>query len=139
MYECRSALCFHVTFVVAAALRTASKNQALLCGQMRASVRDATASHFDRLFGIGTMRRDAVFALCAATSINLGHCHRQKWRHRRRVGRGLCNALRRLLSCHSLEVGQGSLTLSVLTNHAIVQVKAQSVPGLTKLVEKNSR
>jgi len=82
------------------------------------------------------MRRDAVFALCAATSINPGHCHRQKWRHRRRVGRGLCNALRRLLSCHSLEVGQGSLTLSVLTNHAFVQVKAQSMPGLTNLDEK---
>ena len=31
---------------------------------------------------------------------------------------------------------QGSLTLSVLTNHAIVQVKAQSMPGLTNLDEK---
>ena len=31
-------------------------------------------------------------------------CHRQKWKERRGVGRGLCDAVMRLRSCHSLEV-----------------------------------
>jgi hypothetical protein len=43
---------------------------------------------------------------------------------------------RRTFGLNEAASGQGSLTLSVLTNHAIVQVKAQSVPRLTNLVEE---
>ena len=43
---------------------------------------------------------------------------------------------RRTFGLNEAPSAQGSLTLSVLTNHAIVQVKAQNVPGLTNLDEE---
>jgi len=43
---------------------------------------------------------------------------------------------RRTFGLNEAPSGQGSLTLSVLTNHAVVQVKAQSVPRLTNLGEE---
>ena len=72
MNECRSAFCFHVISASDAALRIASKNQALLCGHTRSALRGAIASQRARLSAIGTIRRVAVFALCAATSMNPG-------------------------------------------------------------------
>ena len=49
-------------------LLSRSKNQALLWGQMRPSPCSATANHFARFLEIGVSRREAVLALCAATS-----------------------------------------------------------------------
>jgi hypothetical protein len=43
---------------------------------------------------------------------------------------------RRTFGLNEAPSAQGSLNLSVLTNHAIVQVKAQNVPGLTNLDEE---
>ena len=70
MNECRSAFCFHVMQAEAAALRSASKNQGLLCGHTRAPLRSAIANQRERFSLSETVRRVAVFALCAATSMN---------------------------------------------------------------------
>jgi hypothetical protein len=43
---------------------------------------------------------------------------------------------RRTFGLNEAPSNQGSLTLSVLTNHAVVQVKAQGAPGLTNLDEE---
>ena len=57
---------------VSAARRIALKKLSLLRGQMRSPLRDAIASQRERFSEIGTIRRAAVFALCAATSMNPG-------------------------------------------------------------------
>jgi hypothetical protein len=43
---------------------------------------------------------------------------------------------RRTFGLNEAPSNQGSLTLSVLTNHAVVQVNAQGAPGLTNLDEE---
>jgi len=43
---------------------------------------------------------------------------------------------RRTFGLNEAPSSHGSLTLSVLTNHAVVQVKAQGAPGLTNLDEE---
>src|SRR6266550_4394253 len=43
---------------------------------------------------------------------------------------------RRTFGLNEAPSNQGSLILSVLTNHAVVQVKAQGAPGLTNLDEE---
>ena len=72
MNESRKAFCFHLILALSAARRIALKKLSLLCGQIRVPLRGAVASQRERFSEIGTIRRAAVFALCAATSMNPG-------------------------------------------------------------------
>ena len=63
---------FPLDLCVVSSARIALKKRSLLCGQTRAPLRGAIASQRARLSGIGTIRRAAVFALCAATSMKPG-------------------------------------------------------------------